>query len=644
MSIEAVGVVAAVVVLAGGLGTWLRVRSLQGKIARTAAELEAVRASERMAKAELDAIQHGKVAEFEAERVALQAGVDAARAEVVRAGEGAQQTRAEFDAERVRLHSEVAELKARVEAEGKRRFEEAQRLLGAHLKTLEGESERHRQFYQAEARSSVAELERRVAQADQELAGLRKYAALLDAEETMKAQLADAAALLTQVKARADAIEAEAAAAATEERTQGAAKARELRERAEAQLARATVDAARIVQEATKRAEEVGGEAFRALRDHEALEQGLKAIRNVVDGYGDRYVIPTHSFVDELAEDFGHTEAGVELKAAREHSRRMVEQELAGACDYAEANRRETAIRFVVDAFNGRVDAILSRVRSDNAGTLEQEIRDAFSLVQLNGQAFRNARVSPEYLNSRLAELKWAVVAQELRLQEREEQRRIQEQMREEDRARREYERAIEDAAKEEAALKRAMEKAREEVAHATAQDRVAMEARITDLAGRLAVAEAKSQRALSMAQQTRAGNVYVVSNLGSFGEDVYKIGMTRRREPMDRVRELGDASVPFEFDVHAMVPSDDAPALEKLLHEEFEELRINRVNYRKEFFRVPLQKIREVMERKQLKATFTMVAEAREFRESQSLANMTDVQRERFHLRRELEDTVEGE
>jgi hypothetical protein len=123
------------------------------------------------------------------------------------------------------------------------------------------------------------------------------------------------------------------------------------------------------------------------------------------------------------------------------------------------------------------------------------------------------------------------------------------------------------------------------------------------------------------------------VSNVGSFGEEVVKIGMTRRIVPEDRIRELSDASVPFEFDVHAMIPSDDAPTLERELHATFEEHRLNKVNYRKEFFRVPLQTIREFVAARQLEATFTMAAEAREYRESRALEKMTPEERERYHV-----------
>jgi hypothetical protein len=299
--------------------------------------------------------------------------------------------------------------------------------------------------------------------------------------------------------------------------------------------------------------------------------------------------------------------------------------------DYADANRRETAIRFVIDAFNGRAEAILSRTKHDNYGTLAQEIRDAYALVNQNGTAFRNARVLLAYLDARLAELKWAVVAQELREREREEQRRIKEQMREEEKVRRELERAIEDAQREQAAIQTALEQARKEADKATAGQRAKLESQIAALTERLAEAEAKNQRALSMAQQTKKGVVYIISNVGSFGEDVFKIGMTRRQEPEDRIRELSDASVPFEFDVHAMIPCDDAPALEAKLHGSFDDSRINKVNPRKEFFRMPLEKLRDVVVANGVQCHFTMLAEAREYRESQALAKMTPQERSRF-------------
>ena len=96
----------------------------------------------------------------------------------------------------------------------------------------------------------------------------------------------------------------------------------------------------------------------------------------------------------------------------------------------------------------------------------------------------------------------------------------------------------------------------------------------------------------MSLAQLTRSGHVYIISNEGSFGQGVYKIGMTRRLDPMDRVKELGDASVPFFFDVHGIIHSDDAPSLERELHKRFESYRVNKENYRREFFKVSIDEI----------------------------------------------------
>jgi len=282
--------------------------------------------------------------------------------------------------------------------------------------------------------------------------------------------------------------------------------------------------------------------------------------------------------------------------------------------------RKKTAVDFVIDAYNGKVDSILSTVRKDNYGILKQKIEDAFQLVNFNGKAFRNARISDVYHQARLEELKWAVVAQELRATELEEQRQIREQIREEEKARKEFEKAIKDAEKEEQTLKRLIEKAEAQVSIANEAQKAMFQQKLEELQGKLEQAEEKNQRAISMAQQTKTGNVYVISNIGSFGEHVYKIGMTRRLEPLDRVRELGDASVPFEFDVHAMIYSEDAPALERQLHKQFLKNQLNKINPRKEFFRLNLGDLKSHLETIGINCKWTLLAEAKQYRETLKL------------------------
>ena len=435
---------------------------------------------------------------------------------------------------------------------------------------------------------------------------LSKYQTIIDAEAHAR-----------ELNAQAESVFAQSKIAAAVELHEAKRMAKEELITSEMEMASARATASRIVEAANIRAEEIAGDAYSAMNRAKEFADTAKAMKNIIEGYGDAYIVPTYNLLDDLAEEFSFTEAGQKLKAAREMSRWMVKAGRAATCDYAESNRRDTAIRFVIDAFNGKVDSILSRNKADNHGKLEQEIRDAFALVNHNGTAFRNARITDEYLTSRLEELKWAATTRVLKEQDREEQRQLREQIREEEKARREFERAMKDAAKEEDTIKKAMDKVLQQAANANDAQRAEFEAKLRELELKLQAAEEKNQRALSMAQQTRTGHVYVISNIGSFGEEVFKIGMTRRLEPKDRIRELGDASVPFEFDVHAMIFSDDAPSLEKTLHRHFLRRQMNKVNPRKEFFRLGISEIRAELESLGVETLWTMAAEAHEYRET---------------------------
>lgn len=379
----------------------------------------------------------------------------------------------------------------------------------------------------------------------------------------------------------------------------------------------AEAESKRIISDAEAKALEIAGDAYSAMGKAKEYEKYLQAIKRTIEGYGDEWLKPSYSLLDELAADFSYTDAGQKLKEARDHSVQMMKAGQAANCDYSEPYRRITAIQFVVDAFNGKVDSLLSKVKQDNYGILERKIKDSYELVNKNGSAFRNAHILPEYLNARLDELKWAVIVQELKAKAAEEQRALREKMMEEEKARREFERAQKEAEKEEAMLKKAMEKAKALLADANNEQKAKYEAQLKELEEKLSAAEEKNQRALSMAQQTKRGTVYIISNVGSFGENVYKVGMTRRLDPLDRVRELGDASVPFSFDVHAFIESEDAPALETELHKSLALMQMNKVNPRKEFFRVDLSIIKAIIEKKGLSANWTMLADAAEYRES---------------------------
>ena len=454
---------------------------------------------------------------------------------------------------------------------------------------------------------------------------------LVEARVQSAETMAAAAAALAEAQESANRLTQQAQQTSAEELSQARLEARTIRSRAQAAFAEAQnsvesvlrsaqQEAKNVVNAARKRGEEIAGKAFEAVDNAERFQQIAEAMQNLIEGYGDRYVISSRGLLDELAASYGFTSAGTELKNAIERSRLMVANETAATCDYVERNRRETAIRFVVDAFNGKVDSTLSKVKDDNAGTFEKAIRDAFTLVNYNGAAFRNARIQESYLDSRLMELRWAVAVQEIKLREKEEQRQIKEQIREEERAQREFQRAMRDATREEEALRKAMEKVQGQVEKASVEQRQKYEAQLAEMAERLQQAEERNRRALSMAQQTKVGHVYIISNVGSFGEDVYKIGLTRRLDPVDRIHELSNASVPFSFDIHAMIFSENAPELETALHRHFLTSQVNKLNPRKEFFRVPIARIRQELENLDIKTRWTMTAAAKEYRETLSL------------------------
>lgn len=465
--------------------------------------------------------------------------------------------------------------------------------------------------------AQLKETDRLLHQSELRRKQLEPYSIILDVEQEAKSILQQANDTASNKIAVATIEASNLRNEAKQELSEAKAKANQIADKSQQDMNEKLAHAEQIVQSAKEQAQKIAGSALEAKEKAELWDSAAKAARNIIQGYGDEYVVPNLSALDALAEDFSHKEAGIELKKARNYTKELIKQGQASTCSYVENNRKETAERFVLDAYNGKVDSTLSSVKHSNYGKLQQQIEDAFVLVNYNGAAFRDAHITGIYHRARLNELKWAVAAMELQMLEREEQKAIREQMREEEKARKEYEKAMRDTEKEERILQSALEKARRELAGAAEAQKAQFEAELLALQEKLSEAELRNQRALSMAQQTRRGHVYVISNVGSFGEDVFKVGMTRRLEPADRIRELGDASVPFSFDIHAMIYSEDAPSLEKELHRQFSTGQVNKVNPRKEFFRVSLSDIKQAVQHLGIEAHWTMKAEAAEYHET---------------------------
>lgn len=305
--------------------------------------------------------------------------------------------------------------------------------------------------------------------------------------------------------------------------------------------------------------------------------------------------------------------------------KQKIANETAATCtanwtiDGSEAKGKASTKRFIklmLRAFNGECDALIAKVKWNNVGQMQERIRKSFDAINKLGESQRTF-IESDYKNLKIQELILEHEYQLKRQKEKEELRSAQEELREEEKARREFEQAQKQAEKEEANYERALEKARKEVEEATGEKQQKLQMKIELLEQELKEAHERKERALSMAQQTKRGHVYIISNIGSFGENVFKIGMTRRLEPTDRIRELGDASVPFQFDIHSMIFSEEAPTLENELHKAFSNRKVNMMNGRREFFNVTVDEIEQKVKELGLDAEFIKLPEAMEYRET---------------------------
>lgn len=276
-------------------------------------------------------------------------------------------------------------------------------------------------------------------------------------------------------------------------------------------------------------------------------------------------------------------------------------------------------VQMMLRAFNGESEALIANVTYKNIISMENKLYKAFRKInELNEDL--QCKIVDEYYDLKRQELRLVYEYQEKKYLEKEEQRIIKQQIKEEEKAQREFVRQLLRIEKEEIRYQKALEEARKEVKKASKERVDILSKRISELEYKLKEAQG-NKRAISQAQITKSGYIYIISNIGSFGENIYKIGMTRRLEPYDRIKELNGPSVPFVFDVHAMIFSQNAPQLELMLHNQLAYAKLNRINKRKEFFKIDLKTIEGcVRENSDSKVEFIYEHEAKEYRMSEKL------------------------
>lgn len=282
----------------------------------------------------------------------------------------------------------------------------------------------------------------------------------------------------------------------------------------------------------------------------------------------------------------------------------------------------ETYNKMMISAFNSEFDLARSKMRY---GGYDTAINKLFASVKSLEKlaATVNVEISREYLNLKEKELKIWYSDLDRKHEEKEERKKQKAILREQNKTLGRAPDGDDDDEEDEiedkletcsAELAKARELAKEKAGDELAE----LELKIQRIEEEKNSLEEKFKRAMSQAQITRAGYIYVISNVGSFGDGVCKIGMTRRLEPMDRVVELGDASVPYRFDVHTLAFVEDAPKLEKDLHRTFNSKRVNRENNRKEFFRVSPEEVKSAMDEIGVRSSWYFECDAKEYCESE--------------------------
>ena len=467
-------------------------------------------------------------------------------------------------------------------------------------------------------KKKIVELEARLAQETRERARLQEFV-----DSHGGPQIWDQEKILEDLRRRASEQEAELAAASAriEQRKQEeAAEVRRVAEQARAEEQRRTeelrADIDRLQQEKAglgadierrkqeqaaevrrvaeqaraeeqRRTEELRADIDRLQREEAGLQERLHPMRVQVKldeaGFTD-YDNPAKDSVG-LGAELRDLRKDVQM-AVRNYSAISSAEEITVPTTKAGRNKlsRDTA-KLALTAFNSQVDTIIEGATARNYEAALGKIHRIADTIERLG-ASSSIRISPDYIEMRTRELLLAVQHLQAKQTERELERERKAELREQARAERELEAERERLEKEKQhylnVLKVVQDTGDQEETARLKEELVAIEKGINDVEERTA--------------NIRAGYVYVISNIGAFGDRMVKIGMTRRLDPMDRVRELGDASVPFSFDVHALFFSDDAVTLEADLHRRFADKRVNRINTRREFFYATPAEVRDAL------------------------------------------------
>lgn len=348
----------------------------------------------------------------------------------------------------------------------------------------------------------------------------------------------------------------------------------------------------------------------------------LDGLQKEINGLYDKNLVKTYdSLIVPNISEISSAEIKNELSMLKVAEKELIEHGGLSLPSWLEKRERTNLKKKMLLPLESEVAGLLNKLTIANIDTTRNKIIHSFErinkLFEPDNSEFTNKMLEHEL---KKLELNYSYIVKVN--DEKEQQKAIKEQMIDEEKAQKEIQKEKKRIDKESRQFNNELKKMLKYLSNSS--DSVQSEIysdKIKELEDQIAQLEVDKKDVEHRASNTRAGFVYVISNVGSFGNDVYKIGMTKRFNPMDRIKELSSASVPFEFDVHATIFSDDAPSLETKLHNRFSDKAVNKVNSRKEFYKVPLRKIEDaVINEFDATIEFTELAKAEEYRRSMEI------------------------
>lgn len=386
----------------------------------------------------------------------------------------------------------------------------------------------------------------------------------------------------------------------------------------------------KITDEALERSRNLEKSELARLRaEHERLDHEVAFRRDQIVELDEEILLQSFSLYKPTYDFATVDEYKTALADVRARQKEMLKNSTAatGATNWTVNGSASKGRKMVADtqklllrAFNSECEYVTWRVKYNNFDSCLKRIENACATIQKLGVTM-DIEISSEYFDLKVAELRLALEYQQAKQRERERQSELRARQREEAALQKELEEARRKVEKEHSHYLNALTAAQKQFETASETERLVLTEKISTLEKQLAETDKNLSDLDYREANQRAGYVYVISNIGSFGEGIFKIGMTRRLNPQERIDELGGASVPFNFDVHALIFTEDAPKLEAALHRAFEERKVNMVNPRREFFFATIDEIEKVV-RDNFDASieFVRTSDAEQFRESQKI------------------------